>query len=293
VRGPFLFESLARVERNAARGEYFLTDIVEIALAQGRRVETVHAPDFDECQGVNSRLDLARAERVLRARIQQAWMLAGVTFTDPEHSYVDADVQLAQDVTLGPGVVLRGSTRIGEGSRIDAHAVIDDSVLGQGVWIKPHCWIESSRLGDRCVIGPSAHLRPDCALADEVRIGNFVEVKNSVLGAGTKADHLSYVGDADIGAGATLGCGAITVNYDGERKSRTRIGDEAFVGCNSNLIAPVAIARDGYVAAGSTITGDVPEGALGVARARQRNIAGWRARRFAGGKQHEKSTPES
>jgi bifunctional UDP-N-acetylglucosamine pyrophosphorylase/glucosamine-1-phosphate N-acetyltransferase len=172
--------------------------------------------------------------------------------------------------------------------------VIDDCELGRDVWIKPHCWLESSRLGDRCVIGPSAHLRPDCALAEDVRIGNFVEVKNSQLGNGTKADHLSYIGDAEVGSAATLGCGAITVNYDGERKSRTRIGDAAFVGCNSNLIAPVAIASSAYVAAGSTITGDVPAGALGVARARQRNITGWRARRFAQtGDHHPKGSPES
>jgi bifunctional UDP-N-acetylglucosamine pyrophosphorylase/glucosamine-1-phosphate N-acetyltransferase len=281
VGGPFLWASLARVQKNAARGEYFLTDIVEVALAQGRRVETVHADDFDECQGINSRLDLARAERALRRRINEAWMLAGVSFADPDHTYVDADVELATDVSLAPGVALRGLTRIGAGSRIDAHAVIENSSLGSDVWIKPHCWLESSVVGDRCVIGPSAHLRPDCALAAEVRIGNFVEVKNSQLGPGAKADHLSYIGDADVGAGVTIGCGAVTVNYDGELKHRTEIGDGAFVGCNANLIAPVRIEPRAYVAAGSTITANVPEGALGIGRARQRNIEGWRARRFS------------
>jgi bifunctional UDP-N-acetylglucosamine pyrophosphorylase/glucosamine-1-phosphate N-acetyltransferase len=158
--------------------------------------------------------------------------------------------------------------------------VIDDSIVGDDSFIKPHCWLEGAVLGQHCVIGPSAHLRPQTELADEVRIGNFVEVKNSSLGRGTKADHLSYIGDADVGSGVTIGCGAITVNYDGESKHRTVIGNDAFVGCNANLIAPVSIEHDGYVAAGSTITRDVPEGALGVGRARQRNVEGWRARRI-------------
>jgi bifunctional UDP-N-acetylglucosamine pyrophosphorylase/glucosamine-1-phosphate N-acetyltransferase len=280
IRGPQLFADLAQIRPDPARGEYFLTDLVEIALAQGRRVETVTAADFEECQGINTRLDLARAERTLRRRINEGWLLAGVQMDDPEHTYIDASVQLAPDVHLAPGVVLRGQTRVAAGARIDAHAVVEDSSLGEGTWIKPHCWIESSQVGARCAIGPSAHLRPGCALADGVRIGNFVEVKNSQLGAGAKADHLAYVGDADVGAGATLGCGAVTVNYDGERKHRTRIGEGAFVGCNANLIAPVAIEAGAYVAAGSTITDRVPPGALGVARARQRNIEGWRARRF-------------
>ena len=176
---------------------------------------------------------------------------------------------------------LRGHTRIGRDCRIDEQVVIEDSTLGDGVWLKPHCHLEQAELGNSCVAGPSAHLRPGAVLADDVRVGNFVEIKNSNLGRSTKADHLSYVGDSDVGPGCTIGCGAITVNYDGEQKHRTTIGANVFVGCNANLIAPVEIAADSYVAAGSTVTKPVPAGALTVARARQRNIEGWRARRFA------------
>jgi bifunctional UDP-N-acetylglucosamine pyrophosphorylase/glucosamine-1-phosphate N-acetyltransferase len=209
-------------------------------------------------------------------------MREGVSIADPERTYVDADVEIGPDSLLEPGAVLRGCTRVGAGCRIATGVVLEDCVLGDDCWIKPHCWLEAATLGSRCVVGPSAHFRPGVRLADDVRVGNFVEVKNSSLGRGTKADHLAYLGDSDVGAGVTIGCGAITVNYDGEKKSRTTIGDGAFVGCNSNLIAPVTIEAGAYVAAGSTITSRVPEGALAVARDRQRNIAGWRARRFHG-----------
>jgi bifunctional UDP-N-acetylglucosamine pyrophosphorylase/glucosamine-1-phosphate N-acetyltransferase len=183
------------------------------------------------------------------------------------------------DVVLEPGCVLRGRTRVGAGSRIGAGAVVDDSTLGADTHVKPHCWIESSRLGERCVVGPSAHLRPGSELADEVRIGNYVEVKNARIGRGTKADHLSYIGDADVGAGVTFACGAVVVNYDGVAKHRTTIGDGAFVGCNANLIAPITVEAGAFVAAGSTITLPVPGGALAVARAKQRNVEGWMERR--------------
>ena len=158
--------------------------------------------------------------------------------------------------------------------------MIDASTLGDEVWVKPHCWIEQSSVGDGCILGPSAHLRPNSRLEEKVRVGNFVEIKNSHIGRGTKADHLSYIGDADVGERVTIACGAITVNYDGRKKSRTVIGDGTFVGCNANLIAPVTLEPDAYVAAGSTITRDVPSDALAVARQRQRNLEGWRRRHF-------------
>jgi bifunctional UDP-N-acetylglucosamine pyrophosphorylase/glucosamine-1-phosphate N-acetyltransferase len=282
ARGPFLLETLESVKKRSGREEYFLTDVIEVALQGGRRVETVTVDDWTEALGINTRVDLAHAESVLRRRIAEHWMLRGVTFENPEGISVDIDVQIGEDTVLEPGCVLRGHTRIGDGCRIGVGATVDDSTVGNGVFVKPHCWIEGATLGSECIVGPSAHLRPGTVLEDEVRIGNFVEVKNSTLGRGTKADHLSYIGDADVGAGVSIGCGAITVNYDGEQKHRTRIGDGAFVGCNANLIAPVTIEPGGYVAAGSTITTTVPEGSLGVARARQRNIEGWRARRFGG-----------
>lgn len=276
----FCFELLDQVDNQNAKGEYFLTDIVSLALRRGARVETTTVRDWTESLGINSREDLALAEAVMRRRIARHWMEAGVTFEDPERTYVGADVELSPDTTLAAGVSLRGRTRIGPECLIAEGAVIEDSELGERVTIKPHCCIEGSLIGDGCTLGPSAHLRPGSQLDEDVRVGNFVEIKNSKLGRGTKADHLSYLGDADIGAGVTIGCGAITVNYDGREKRRTVICDGAFVGCNSNLIAPVTIESNAYVAAGSTITTKVPAEALGVARARQRNVDQWRRRRF-------------
>ena len=191
------------------------------------------------------------------------------------------DVTIGADSVIEPGCRLRGQTRIGSGCRLEPDVILDNSRLGNDVWIKPHSWLEESSVGNGCVIGPSAHLRPGTELAENCRVGNFVEIKNSKLGAGTKADHLSYIGDADVGSGVTIGCGAITVNYDGEKKSRTTIGDGAFVGCNSNLIAPIEVAPNAYVAAGSTLTKPVTGGSLAIARAKQRNIEGWRQRRFS------------
>ena len=277
----FLFEVLARVDNDNAQNEYYLTDIVRLAVEAGARVETRAIADWRETLGINSRIDLAEAERLMRRRIAEHWMRMGVSFEDPWNTYVGADVEIGQDTRLAPGVSLRGHTRIGRDCRVDEQVVIENSTLGDHVWLKPHCHLESAELGHRCVVGPSAHLRPGAELADEVRIGNFVEIKNSKLGAGTKADHLSYVGDSDVGPGCTIGCGAITVNYDGAEKHRTTIGANAFIGCNSNLIAPVEIEANAYVAAGSTITKTVPPGALAVARGRQRNIENWRKRRFA------------
>src|SRR5215470_4227216 len=230
----------------------YLADAIEIALAMGKKVDTSTAEDWCESLGINTRIELARAEGMMRERIVDALMLSGVTLADPETTYVDVDVAVGEDTVLAAGVVLRAGTRIGRGCRIDPGAVIEGSTLGDDVWIKPGCWLEGARLADRCTIGPNAHLRPGADLGEDVRIGNYVEVKNSVLGAGTKADHLAYIGDADVGRGVTFGCGSIVVNYDGEKKQRTTVGDGAFVGCNSNLIAPVTIEPEAYVAAGST-----------------------------------------
>jgi len=185
-------------------------------------------------------------------------MLAGVTIVDPASTWIDVDVEIGRDSVIEPGCALQGAT-----------------CLGERVHLKPHCVIESSEIGDDCVLGPSAHLRPGNRLGAGVRIGNFVELKNSVLGAGVKADHLSYLGDADVGPGATFGCGAITVNYDWRTKQRTTVGPRAAVGCNANLIAPVSVGTDAAVAAGTTVTKDVPEGALAIERGETRHVAGW------------------
>ena len=281
----FLFESLKQISTGNRQGELYLTDLVELATACGRRVESFAVEDWNEAQGVNTRADLARAEARMRQRIAERWLREGVTLIDPGQTYIEVDVEIGADTVIAPGAMLRGSTRVGPGCRIDAGTVVDDSTLGDGVWLKPHCFVEQAVIGSDCEVGPSAHLRPGTELDPEVRVGNFVEIKNSRIGRGTKAAHLSYIGDADVGSGGTIGCGAITGTYDGVAKHRTTIGDRAFVGCNANLIAPVEVAAEAYVAAGSTITTAVPSAALAVARARQRNIEGWRKRRFG---THEK-----
>jgi len=257
-----LWKLLERVDDRNAQGELYLTSIVELAVSDGLRVEAMALSDPDEALGVNTRAELALAESRMRERTLNRVMAAGVTIVDPASTYIDVDVEIGADTLIEPGCVIQGASRI-----------------GSGVHLKPGCVIESSRVGDDVEIGPNAHLRPNCVIGEGSRIGNFVEVKNSVLGPGVKADHLSYIGDADVGARASFGCGSIVVNYDGQAKHRTTVGERAFIGCNVNLIAPVAVEDDAFVAAGSTITSDVPRGALGVARARQRNVEGWVARR--------------
>ncbi|MEB2346329.1 MAG: bifunctional UDP-N-acetylglucosamine diphosphorylase/glucosamine-1-phosphate N-acetyltransferase GlmU [Deltaproteobacteria bacterium] len=262
VDAEFLWKALEQVDDRNAQGELYVTDIVKIAVREGRSLDALCLDDAEEALGINTRAELARANVEARRRVAERLMDAGVTFVDPGAAWLDWNVEVGRDTVIEPGVVITGPTRIGERCRIRAHTVI-----------------ESSELADDVVVGPSAHLRPGNRLASGVRIGNFVELKNSRLGAGVKADHLSYIGDADVGEGASFGCGAITVNYDWEQKHRTEVGAHAFVGCNANLIAPVRIGDRAYVAAGSTITGPVPDGALAVARERQRNVEGWADRK--------------
>jgi len=266
-----LWKTLAQVGDQNAQGEVYLTDIVELCVREGRRVEAVELEDDEEALGVDRRSQLAAAERRMRRRIAERHMDAGVTLVDPAATYLDVDVIIGPDTRIEPGCVVTGRTRI-----------------GRGCHVKPHCTIEDSELGDEAVVGPSAHLRPGTRLGRGVRIGNFVEVKNSTLGDGVKADHLSYIGDADVGAGASFGCGSIVVNYDGVAKHRTQVGERAFIGCNANLVAPVTVAADSFVAAGSTVTKDVPKDALAVARARQRNVDGWARRRRGTAKKEER-----
>jgi len=258
LEGDLLWKLLAQVDDDNAQGEIYLTDIVEIAVQEGRRVEAVELEDPDEALGVNTRRELAAATASLRARILNRLMDGGVTIQDPQTTYVDADVEIGMDSVIEPGCVITGPCRI-----------------GTGLHLRSHTTIESSRIGDDVTIGPCAHIRPGSTLGDRVRIGNFVEVKNSRIGAGVKADHLSYIGDADVGEGASFGCGSIVVNYDGVAKHRTQVGAGAFIGCNVNLVAPVVVEANAFVAAGSTITKRVSQQSLAVARARQRNVEGW------------------
>jgi bifunctional UDP-N-acetylglucosamine pyrophosphorylase/glucosamine-1-phosphate N-acetyltransferase len=262
VGADLLWKTLDALDDRNAQGEIYLTDVVGRAVADGRRVEAVQIEDPEQALGVNTRAELAQAAEALRRRKAEELMQDGVTLVDPRATYVDVDVRVGRDTLIEPGCVIRG-----------------DTVIGERVHLKAHSVIEWSRIGDDAIVGPCAHLRPGTRLERGVRVGNFVEVKNSVLGEGVKADHLSYIGDADVGAGVSFGCGAIVVNYDGIAKHRTRVEDGAFIGCNVNLIAPVTVHRNAFAAAGSTISQDVPEGALGVARSRQRNVPGWRRRR--------------
>jgi len=261
----WLWKTLSQVGDDNEQGEIYLTDILEISVRDGRRVEALELADADEAMGVNTRVHLAEASAVMRRRKLKELMEDGVTIVDPSTTHVDVDVAIGCDSTIEPGCVIQGDTRIGE-----------------GVHLKPGCVIETGcEIADGAELGPNAHLRPGSRLGEGVRIGNFVEVKNSVLGAGVKAAHLSYIGDADVGEGASFGCGSIVVNYDGVAKHRTVIEKGAFIGCNVNLIAPVVIERNAFVAAGSTITKAVPPEALAVGRAQQRNVEGWVNRRKA------------
>jgi bifunctional UDP-N-acetylglucosamine pyrophosphorylase/glucosamine-1-phosphate N-acetyltransferase len=263
----WLWKTLSQVGDDNEQGEIYLTSIVELSVREGRRVEALRLEDADEALGINTRAQLAEAAAVMRRRKLDRVMEQGVSVVDPASTYIDVDVEVGRDTLIEPGCVIQGDTRIGE-----------------GVHLKPGCVIETGcEISDDVEMGPNAHLRPGTVLGEGVRIGNFVEVKNSVLGAGVKADHLTYIGDADVGAGSSFGAGSIVVNYDGIAKYRTVIGEGVFVGCNANLIAPVALERNSFVAAGSTITKGVPPDALAVARARQRNVEGWVARRRGGG----------
>jgi bifunctional UDP-N-acetylglucosamine pyrophosphorylase/glucosamine-1-phosphate N-acetyltransferase len=253
---------LARLDDKNAQGELYLTDVVGLAVADGKQVSAMRLEDADECLGINTREQLADAVAVLRRRIASHWMERGVTFIDPNCAYIDVDVTIGKDTVIEPGCQITGP-----------------SVIGEGCHIKAYTTIESSRLDDDVVIGPNSHLRPNVHLHTGVRIGNFVELKNSELGEGTKAAHLTYIGDADVGARVNFGCGSVVVNFDGVAKYRTSVGDDVFIGCNVNLLSPVTIRSHSFLAAGSTINKEVPEDALAVARARQRNVEGWMARR--------------
>ncbi len=262
VSSALLWDGLGKLEAGNNQGELYLTDIVGYAVGTGRQVEALRIEDSDECLGINDRSQLAQASRVMRQRINAGWMASGVTLLDPETTYIDAAVQIGMDTVIEPGCCITGAT-----------------VIGQGVSIKANCYIEDSRLDDDVVFGPYSHLRPNSHLMDGVKIGNFVEVKNSTLGPGSKSAHLTYIGDADVGSDVNFGCGSVVVNYDGYVKSRSKVADGAFIGCNVNLISPVEIKERAFLAAGSTISQDVPADALGVARARQRNLEGWVARK--------------
>jgi bifunctional UDP-N-acetylglucosamine pyrophosphorylase/glucosamine-1-phosphate N-acetyltransferase len=273
----FLWKALATVGSRNAQGEFYLTDLV----AQAARRTPAIALEVEplEALGVNDREELARAGQVLQRRRASALMRAGVTLEDPARFLCDEGVEIAADVIIEPDVRLRGATRIGPRCRIGQGSVIGDAVLAAGVTIRPYTVIEGpATVGAHAVLGPFSRVRPGTELGEGVHLGNFVETKKARLGKGSKANHLAYLGDAVIGAGVNIGCGTITCNYDGEKKHETRIGDGAFIGSDSILVAPIEIGAGAYVAAGSTVTDPVPSGALALGRAKQVNKEGWVAR---------------
>jgi bifunctional UDP-N-acetylglucosamine pyrophosphorylase / glucosamine-1-phosphate N-acetyltransferase len=274
IRLGHLRRDVERLEADNAKGELYLTDLAAAAATRGGAA-VIEAP-FDEVSGINDRVDLAAVEAAARRRINQRWMREGVSFVAPEQSFVDADVgPIGRDTVVGPGVALRGKTRIGAGVRLDCGAVLEDATVADGAWIKPYSVASECSIGERVQVGPFAHLRPGTTVEADARIGNFVETNKAHFGAGAKANHLSYLGDVSVGAKANIGAGTITCNYDGFNKHKTTIEAGAFIGSDSQLVAPVTIGRDAYVGSGTTVTKDVPRSALALSRTKQLNVEGW------------------
>ncbi|EAH4444088.1 bifunctional UDP-N-acetylglucosamine diphosphorylase/glucosamine-1-phosphate N-acetyltransferase GlmU [Listeria innocua] len=269
-----LFEALENVSNDNVQGEYYLPDVIKILKDADEVVAAYKMESFEESLGVNDRIALAEASKLMQRRINENHMRNGVTLVNPENTYIDIDVKIGQDTVIEPGVMLRGKTVIGDDCVVTSGSEIVSSVIGERVHVRNSSIFES-KVGDDVQIGPYAHLRPESDIHNHVKIGNYVETKKAVVGEGTKLPHFIYMGDAEIGKNVNVGCGSIAVNYDGKNKAKTIIGDNVFVGCNSNLIAPVKVGDRAFIAAGSTITKDVPEDALGIARAKQDNKLGY------------------
>lgn len=272
-----LFYALKQVSNDNAQGEYYLPDVIEILKNESEHVAAYLTPNFAETLGVNDRVALAQAEKIMKQRINEAHMRNGVTLIDPDQTYIGVDVQIGQDVIIHPGTIIKGTTTIHPNVEIGPFTEIENSTIGENSVIKQSV-ITDSVIGSGVSVGPYARIRPETELGNGVKVGHFVEVKKTVVGENSKIPHLSYVGDTKIGSNVNIGCGTITVNYDGKNKSLTEIKDNAFIGCNSNLIAPVTIGEGAYVAAGSTINKNVPEDTLSIARARQTNKEGYASR---------------
>ncbi|MBK9518233.1 MAG: bifunctional UDP-N-acetylglucosamine diphosphorylase/glucosamine-1-phosphate N-acetyltransferase GlmU [Anaeromyxobacter sp.] len=276
----FLWKALARVDARNAQGEFYLTDLVALAARAAPAVAVEVDPQ--EASGVNDLAELARAGKELQRRRTLALLRAGVTVEDPDRFLCDEGVEVGPDSVIEPDVRLRGATRVGAGCRLGQGVVITDGLLADGVTVRPYTVVEGpATVGSGALLGPFSRIRPGSELGEGVHVGNFVETKKTRLGKGSKANHLAYLGDAVVGAGVNVGAGTITCNYDGEKKHETRIGDGAFIGSDSILVAPIEIGAGAYVAAGSTVTQTVPPGALALGRAQQVNKEGWVARRQA------------
>lgn len=273
-----LFDALAKITPANAQGEYYLTDIIEMYVREGLLVGAASAGDPAEVTGINDRVQLAGVERILRRRVLEELMRSGVTVVDPSSTFVDRGVRVGQDTVIHPFTLIEGNTSIGSDCSIGPGARLVGTTVGNGSTIQNSIVIESS-IGDLCSVGPFAYLRPGTELGPGVKVGDFVEIKKSRIAEGSKVPHLSYIGDATIGEGVNIGAGTITCNYDGSKKWPTVIGDGAFIGSNTNLVAPVEVGPRAVIGAGSTITRDVPAGALGVERAKQKVIPGWADRK--------------
>jgi bifunctional UDP-N-acetylglucosamine pyrophosphorylase/glucosamine-1-phosphate N-acetyltransferase len=289
-----LYRYLKQAGPDNVQKEIYLTQLVEILRRNHRKVAAYQHADAEEVLGVNNREELARAGKTLFRRKARELMHSGVTIVDPDCTYVETPVRIGRDTILYPMVHLEGATVVGESCRIGTGTRISDSVLGDEVEVLNHCVITRSRIGKKARVGPFAHLRPESDLAEGARIGNFVETKNSRIGTGSKANHLAYLGDAEIGSGVNVGAGTITCNYDGEKKHRTVLEDEVFIGSDSQLVAPVRVRKGAYVGAGSTITKEVPPYALALARGRQINVENWvKSRRSRNSKPRKKKPKKS
>lgn len=268
-----LLKALKEINNDNAQGEYYLTDVIEIFKKQGKKVGAM-VTDFEETVGVNSRIQLAEAEKIMRTRINNRHMSNGVTIINPDNTYIGADVTIGCDTILYPGTILEGNTSIEEGCIILENTRISNGQIGKGSTVESSVIIDS-KVGDNTHVGPFAYIRPESSVGDNVKIGDFVEIKKSNIGNGTKVSHLTYIGDAEVGENCNFGCGTVVVNYDGKKKHKTIVGNNSFIGCNTNLVSPVVVKDNTYIAAGSTITKEVPENALSIARAKQVNIEGW------------------
>lgn len=275
VDAGFLFTALSGLKNDNAQGEYYLTDIVKLAADSGKLCLAFSTIDSSEVMGINDRLQLAEAAAIHRSRINRGLMLSGVTMIDPQTAYIEAGVEIGNDTIISQNVQVSGKTVIGSGCIIEPNVIIRDCLIGNNVTIKAGSVLAESSVGDEAAIGPMAHLRPGSQLSAHVKIGNFVETKKIVMGEGSKASHLTYLGDAEIGSEVNIGCGTITCNYDGVRKHKTVIGDRVFVGSDVQLVAPVTVGSGALIAAGTTVTKDVPPDSLALARTPQVNKEGW------------------
>lgn len=270
-----LFDALSKITNNNAQHEYYLTDTMAVLRKLGKKADAYVMDDYEEMLGVNDRVDLANAQRIMQAQINKKHLLNGVTIIDPLNTYIDDEAEIGADTVIYPSSIIKGHSIIGKNCIIGPSTTVDDCSVGSGTSVV-NSVICDSTIGINTSVGPFAYVRPNSHIGSNIKIGDFVEIKNSTIADGTKVAHLTYVGDSDVGSNVNFGCGTVTVNYDGEKKFRTVIGNNVFIGCNANLVAPVKIADSAFIAAGSTITEDVEPNSLAIARSRQVVKSGWR-----------------